>query len=304
MAIITVVGNVNIETTVKIDRFPLDYRPTTFSTFGITSNVSAVGYNIAKALSVLGNTVKLASIVGNDINGQIVKDHLQHHHIDTSYVMNIAQATAQSTVLYDNTGKRMAMSDLKNITECAYPPDLFQQAIEDSDLVVLTNITYSKALLPIAQNSQKIIATDLHTMTDPSDSYNLPFLQYANILFMSGELLETPLNEWAATLFQQYPANIIVIGLGSRGAYLAIREPSIRLHIPAVVTRPIVQTGGAGDALFAAFLHGYLHTKDPTRSLQAATLFASYKIGATGSGDGFLTHHQLEELVRTHYGEI
>lgn len=169
MATITVVGNVNIETTVKVDSFPTAYAPTSFSTFGITSNVSAVGYNIAKALSVLGNTVKLASIIGNDINGQIIKEHLQHHHIDTSYVLDLAQATAQSTVLYDRTGERMAMTDLKDITECTYPPGLFRQAIEDSDLVVLTNITYNKTLLPIAQSNQKIIVTDL------SDLYNLPF---------------------------------------------------------------------------------------------------------------------------------
>ncbi|MEM8532897.1 MAG: hypothetical protein AAGF95_18765 [Chloroflexota bacterium] len=55
----------------------------------------------------------------------------------------------------------------------------------------------------------------------------------------------------------------MAIGLGSGGAYLAIRDPSIRVQVPAVVTRPIVQTGGAGDALFVAFQHRYLNTKAP-----------------------------------------
>ena len=93
------------------------------------------------------------------------------------------------------------------------------------------------------------------------------------------------------------PAALVVIGLGARGAFLAVRESGLRLELPAVVTRPVVQTGGAGDALFAAFLHGYLRSRDPARALRAAMVFASYKIGAARSGEGFLTHDELERLL-------
>ena len=71
--------------------------------------------------------------------------------------------------------------------------------------------------------------------------------------------------------------------------------------IPAVATRDVVQTGGAGDALFAAFLHSYLSTKNPVLALRMAIVFASYKIGEMRSGEGFLTATELESLAASIY---
>jgi acarbose 7IV-phosphotransferase len=296
MSHITVVGNINLETTVRIGAFPLAYAPTVFAPFGIHSGVSAVGYNLAKALTTLGTGVTLASLIGPDTAGQLVTAQVVAAGIDPAYLLPIAEATAQSVVLYNASGARSAITDLKNLLDCAYPPERFAQAIGTSDLVVLTNIAYSKPLIPIAQAQGKPIATDLHTISDPADPYNLPFLEAATILFMSGEALVMPLDRWVETLFTRYCAQIIVIGLGAKGAYLAVREPALRIQVPAATIRPVVQTGGAGDALFAAFLHTYLLTRDPLYALRAATVFAAYKIGAAGSGTGFLTFAELEAL--------
>lgn len=114
-----------------------------------------------------------------------------------------------------------------------------------------------------------------------------------------GEVAEllVKLATWAEAVLAASPAEVVVIGLGAVGAFLAVRGMSLRLHMPAVVTHPVVQTGGAGDALFAAFLHGYLRARDPVRALRAATVFASYKIGEAGSGAGYLCHDALERLL-------
>ncbi|MEZ4556777.1 MAG: hypothetical protein R2854_10085 [Caldilineaceae bacterium] len=50
-----VAGHVNIETTLRVDGFPLDYFPVTYPFFGINSTVAGVGFNIAKALHTLGD---------------------------------------------------------------------------------------------------------------------------------------------------------------------------------------------------------------------------------------------------------
>ena len=63
-----------------------------------------------------------------------------------------------------------------------------------------------------------------------------------------------------------------------------------------MTTRPVVNTIGAGDALFSAFLHGYARSRDPYHALKMAIVFASYKIGAASAAEGFLDEAGLDEL--------
>ena len=50
---ILVSGLINIETTLKIDAFPIPYQPVRYPFFGINSTVSGVGFNVSKALTTL-----------------------------------------------------------------------------------------------------------------------------------------------------------------------------------------------------------------------------------------------------------
>ena len=51
---ILVCGLINIETTLKVDNFPIEYSPVEYNFFGVNSSISGVGYNIVKALKTLG----------------------------------------------------------------------------------------------------------------------------------------------------------------------------------------------------------------------------------------------------------
>ena len=55
MGRILVAGLINIETTVRVDGFPIEYTPVRYPFFGVNATVSGVGYNVAKALTVLGD---------------------------------------------------------------------------------------------------------------------------------------------------------------------------------------------------------------------------------------------------------
>jgi acarbose 7IV-phosphotransferase len=52
---IIVCGLTNIETTIKIDKFPIEYSPIEYKFFGVNSSISGVGYNIVKALKTLND---------------------------------------------------------------------------------------------------------------------------------------------------------------------------------------------------------------------------------------------------------
>lgn len=291
-------GLINIETTLKVDGFPVTYAPVRFPFFGVNSTVSGVGYNLSKALTRLGDEVRFLSLIGRDAGAQLVQSALQADGIDASRVLNQVENTAQSVILYDPQGQRSIFTDLKDIQQQTYPEEVFDPAAEGCDLLALCNINFSRSLLARAKRMGKRIATDVHTISRLDDEYNRDFMQAADILFMSDELLPVSPEEWALQLQSHFGTEIIVIGLGSKGALLAVKSQGILERLPAVSTRPVVNTIGAGDALFSAFLHGYAQTGDAYRALQRATVFASYKIGTAGAAEGFLDATGLEQLCQ------
>jgi len=293
---ILVSGLINIETTLKVDGFPIPYFPVRYPFHGVNSTVSGVGYNIAKALITLGSEVSFLSIIGDDLAAQQVRTALHAEGIPAEGVLSLMPDTAQSVILYDSDGTRQIHVDLKDIQERIYPGDVFEQEMTKSDLLVLCNINFSRPFLSQALKVNKTIATDVHTLGSLVDEFNRDFLQAANILFMSDENLPTNPEDWARQVTHTYAPDILVIGLGAEGALLSVPADHFVERIPALQIRPVVNTIGAGDALFSAFLHAYLISGDPYDAIQKAVVFASYKIGEKGAAEGFLTDEALERI--------
>ncbi len=302
MTNILISGLVNIETTLHINDFPLHYYPVNYPFFGINSTVSGVGYNLAKALTILGHPVNFVSIMGQDMAAQQVNRALFADRIGDQFVLDLIGQTAQSVILYDQSGRRQIHVDLKNIQEQIYPEAIFDYAMGNCSTLILCNVNFSRPFLGKAQQLGKLIATDVHAIANLEDDYNRDFMQAANILFMSHELLPMSPEDWARSVFNRYGAEIVVIGLGAEGALLAVRRDNFVERIPAVYTRPIVSTIGAGDALFSGFMHGYFTHHDPYQAIKLAQIFASYKIGTTSASEGFLDKASLEQWFHELYG--
>jgi len=298
---ILVSGLINIETTLKVDGFPIPYFPVRYPFHGINSTVSGVGYNIAKALTTLGNEVAFLSIIGEDIAAQQVRLALSAENVPAENVLELMPHTAQSVIIYDHEGRRQIHTDLKDIQKSFYPVEIFDQEMETCDLLALCNINYSRPLLERALRAGKPIATDVHTISEIEDEYNQDFMQAANILFMSAEHFPTFPEDWARKMKNAYDTEILVIGLGADGVLLSVRDDNFIGRIPTVTTRPIINTIGAGDALFSSFIHSYLQSGDPYKAIQKAIVFASYKIGEKGAAEGFLDQDRLENLYLETY---
>lgn len=299
---ILISGLINIETTLKIDAFPLDYAPVRYPFFGVSSAVSGVGYNVAKALAILDNDVRLLALIGRDDAARtLVLERLASDHIPREHVLSALAQTPQSVILYDNAGKRAIHVDLKDIQEAVYPPERFETALNGCALAALCNINFSRPFLARAKAAAIPIATDVHVISDLDDAYNRDFMAAADVLFMSDEGLPTTPEAWARQVQDRYGTAVIVIGLGAQGALLAVRADNFIERIPAVYTRAVVSTIGAGDALFSAFIHFYARDGDPYNAIKKAVVFASYKIGTAGAADGFLTAAELENWAQHVY---
>ncbi|WP_221074410.1 carbohydrate kinase family protein [Agarivorans aestuarii] len=299
MAHILVAGLVNIETTLKIEGFPQHYYPVTYPFDGIQSGVSGVAYNVAKALAILGDEVDLCTLLAPDMAGVQVQQALAKiPRINACLDMSM-QSTPQSVILYDPQGQRQIHVDLKDIQQLSYSSPLLIHSLSQADAVVMCNINFARPMLDQAKQAGKLIATDVHTLGSIEDEYNQQFLTAADVLFLSDEQVEGDYHQFIWQLVERYQNQVIVMGLGSNGALLYTQQSGHIQHFSAISTRKIVNTIGAGDALFSCFLHYYVANKDAEQALQRAITFASYKIGEAGAACGFLSHQQLEELIST-----
>lgn len=302
MMTILVSGLINIETTVAVREFPIPYYPIDYPFFGVSSAVSGVAFNIARALRALGDDVDLHTFVGPDDDGRRVLDTLARDGIDDAHVRRELRQTAASVVLYDPSGRRQVYCDLKDVQDMQLPVSgpagaAVRDSLETADIVVACNTNFNRDLLRAAREAGKPVATDVHVLDDIGDEYNRDFMAAADMLFLSDERLPEPPADFARRLADRYGPRIVVIGMGGKGAMLHLRNTDETWMLPAAPTTKVVNTVGAGDALFSAFLHGVAGGLAPLEALRRAELFAAHKIGFSGASVGFCDAAELDAMA-------
>lgn len=295
---ILVSGLINTETTVRVRQFPVEYYPIDYPFFGVNTAVSGVAYNIAGALTALGDRVTLASIIGTDFPAAYIRQELAGAGIDTAHLEPLLDQTPSSVVLYDGEGKRQIYCDLKDIQERSY--GFPENICAGVDLVAACNINFNRLLLRQAKAAGKTVATDVHVLGNIEDDYNREFMECADILFLSDEAVGEDYRGFLWALAERYGCAVIVLGRGGRGAAMYVRAENRLYELPAVQVGPVVNTVGAGDALFSAFVHGWAEGRTPLEALIRAELFASAKIRVSGASKGFVSEEALEALYVRH----
>lgn len=281
MANILVSGLINTETTVRVRQFPVNYYPIDYPFFGVNTAVSGVAYNISKALKTLGDDVTLLTMTGRDFPAEYIQSQLCTAGIGTDWVRPRLKETPNSVVLYDGEGKRQIYCDLKDIQETPY--DFPEDICRDADVVAACNINFNRPLLHQAKTLGKTVATDVHVLSDIHDEFNRDFLR---------------------ALGDTYGNRIIVLGKGAKGAAMYLREENRIFALPAVQVGEIVNTVGAGDALFSGFLHHFARGYRPLDALARAQVFASAKIRVSGAANGFPAEKEMESLCREYAGRM
>ncbi len=289
-----VVGNVNLETSLKLDAFPLP-NASSYQPGRLELDVSGVGYNVARALQTLGTPVRLASVIGPDSVGSFIRAELERQRFDTSN-FHTADRTGRSLVVSDASGARHVHTDLGGVAGVVYPPERFDEALGGCALAVLANIEYSRPLLSRAQAAGVPISTDLHAIRSLDNPYDQDFLAAATLLFLSGEHL-TNARQTVTDLRERFDPEVVVASLGAAGALLSERGRET-LHVPAFPAPQILSTVGAGDALHAAFCHFWLRGERPEDALRLACAFAARKIAAGTGAQGFVGEAEVRRLAK------
>ena len=123
-------------------------------------------------------------------------------------------------------------------------------------------------------------------------------MENARILFLSDERLPCSPEEFALRLYEKYRSSVIVIGMGAKGAMLLDESIGKPVMIPAYSPEKIVNTVGAGDALFSSFLHYYIKDLSAVEALRRAVIFAGKKISFNGAALGFTDEDNIEMIIQ------
>lgn len=294
-----ILGLINVETTLKVKKFPIEYYPIDYPFFGIHSDVSGVAYNIAKALLTLGDDILPGSFIGSDEEGKRVLSKLEHEKIESSLIFRELKETPVTVALYDGEGRRQIHCDLKDIQDKELDFAKLELEIRDSELVVLCNTNFNRPLLKKVKGMGKLIATDVHVLSDMEDKYNKEFMEYADILFLSDEQLPCIAEKFIFQMKERFLARIIVIGLGKEGALLYDRSEDKIYRLEAAHIGGVVNTIGAGDALFSGFIHYYMKGCQALEALMRAEIFAALKIRCNGAANGFSGEDTIEKYYES-----
>lgn len=290
-----VAGIVQRETLVKVDKIPVEYKALTSKPNTVNISVGGDAYNESLALVWLGNDVDFMTLIGQHDSPELINPFGCEIKLRTDYVLPRLEETLTEVVLCGNNWKQQIFEDNKDIGKAAYDEELFKERVEKAGVVVLSNVKFCRPLISLAQKAGKPIAVNIHGNLGEDESSNTEFVAAADILYLSDDHLKQDPYEFVKEIVQKYGTKIVILGMGEKGVLLYSKDDNIFAPFQTVKTNKVVNTVGAGNALFSCFLHYYYKTGDAIVAIKNAMLFASYKIGFIGTSNGFMTEEQIEQ---------
>ncbi len=289
-----VAGIVQMETIVRVQNVPVEYRSLTSRANTIFTDVGGDAYNTAKALKWLGNDVDLLSMIEKNTSPDIINNQNDSIELSTDYILNRLDAMPSAVTFYADNKKQQVFEDTKDLINNEYDMDVCKKRLETADMVVLSNVHFCKPMIDEALERQIPVAVNIRDFGKEDLKFNDAFLSVADIIYISDDDLTKNHYEFVKEIADIYSPKIIILGRGANGVLLYSAEDNIFAEYKSVRTLEVVNTVGAGNALFSCFLHYYVKTGDAVLSIKNALLFASYKIGFVGTSNGFMTEEQIE----------
>jgi sugar/nucleoside kinase (ribokinase family) len=299
---VAVAGVINVRVARCCGSFPIPFVASSHDPGGISIRLSGTGWTVTRTLQQLGTEVTFATYVGADELGQVATLGLLRAGLYGPATL-ACDSQPRAMVLYDRDGGRAGTTDLRSTPDLEYPADTFRTAIDAGPpvaMAVLSNIGFTRSLIPVVADRGIPIATDLHLVEWVDNRYNRDWLRAAHVLACSHEQLRGSPTAWIRAVWQTFGTEIVLVGCGADGVLLGIRRGRRIWHIPAVAPRGIRYTSGAGDTLLASFVHHYVTGGNPVDAARNAVLCAGWKVGGIPDEEPGITRTRLESLRRTH----
>ncbi|MFT8459531.1 MAG: ribokinase [Liquorilactobacillus ghanensis] len=254
---VTILGSLNIDTTLKIEHFPLPGE--TVEAISKSSTAGGKGANQAVAAARLGAKTYFIGCVGQDSSGKYLTAALAEEGIDTANILRDSKAgTGTANILLDKSGQNSIViygGANRRITAAQIQAAVNQLAASEF-LVAQFETSLEMTLKAFTIAHQQGVKTILNPA--PAHKIAPELLQVTDLIvpneiescLITGiKITDQDSMEKTAQKFREMGIANLIITLGSRGVYYAIGDKSEL--VPAFKVRA-VDTTAAGDTFIGA----------------------------------------------------
>ena len=257
MARVIVVGSINQDITVTVDRFPSPGE--TLSGSSLTYGLGGKGANQAAAAAHSGAETLFVGAVGTDLSGQRLRADLAAHGVDVTHVRDVDGPTGTALITVAASGENTIILDAGANRAVTIEPARASLFPAPSDIVVLQAEVPSHANTEVLAWAHSFGARVLLNLAPARDTAPATLAQVDVLVVNETEAgltlgLPAPATPTEAigiarALRGMGPRHIVVT-LGAQGAaWVSGAEVG---HCPAVTLGKVVDTTGAGDACVGA----------------------------------------------------
>jgi ribokinase len=293
-----VVGNVCIDTTFRLGRFP---RPgETLNAESHADGIGGKGANQAVAAARTGATVEFLAATGKDMAAAMIREQLSPE-FDTGQMPAMDLPTDRSTIIVDARGENIIVSGVA----CAQAFEPLRhtglgRSVKPGDIVLLQGNLRADITTECLRVAKAAGATTLYNPS-PLVAGNGAALAAADIVILNeGEVVEisgkaNPLRA-AYDLIAQ-GAGTVVVTLGGRGCLVVGPTDDDAEHVNAARV-PVVDTSGAGD-IFCGSVAGCLAQGIALKhAVRIASAAAALSVGRPGTMASCPSRQEMTALIK------
>lgn len=290
-----VVGGVGIDTIVRVPDLSLPAADS-IQVGPVRDYVAHTGNGVALGCHALGLKTKFIDFIGDDPQAKLILDRYCHTGLDFSYLVH-ESGTRRAVNLVDPEGRRLSLYDRRHPDNLRMPREFYLPFLQSARHAHFSIMNWVRDLYDDARRLKGGISTDLHDW-DGKNSYHLDFALRSDIVFMSTAALGKEFEAVMRDILTQGCAKAVIAMSGGKGSYLLTRGHRHAQHFPcAPLSRPVVDTNGAGDSFVAGFLAAYFDGKAIEHCMQAGAVAGAFACGCAGTHEEFIEREQLEAIL-------
>ena len=301
---IVVVGSSNTDMVLKSNHLPLPGETVLGGKF--TMNPGGKGANQAVAAARLGGSVIFIARVGNDLFGKQAIDGFKNHGIDTQFITTDEnEASGVALIMVDEKGENsigVALGANGTLFKDQLEPAL--EELKQSSFVLTQLETPLQTIEYLGQLAKE---HDLKLVLNPAPAQPLSEELLSAVYMITPNEIEAELlsgvkvvdknsAKEAATVLRNKGVEIVIITLGSKGAYVLSKE--LDEMVPTQKVK-VVDTTAAGDTFNGALVVALSEGMDLKTAVEFANRAAAYAVGILGAQTSAPLRKDIEIPTKT-----